>query len=65
MSAAQAARSLAEALSDTHALLEVAERAGVSVDETRRVAAALADLRIVQALRICTTAQRCRSTRTR
>lgn len=49
--------SLEEVLLDTAALVDVATKAGISTTEAKRVCAALADLPIVQAIRICTTAR--------
>ena len=48
---------LTDALADTAALLDIARRAGVTLEQARTVAAALSDLPMVQTIRICSTAQ--------
>lgn len=55
---AVATLSLEEAIADSNALADVAKRASVPLADARRVAAALADLPVVQAIRICTASQR-------
>ena len=49
--------SLEEALADSSALAEVAEKAGLTVLQARRVCAGLASLPIRQAVRICVAAE--------
>jgi len=48
--------SLVQVLEDTAKLAELAKGAGISIAQARRLAAALADIPVEQALRICATA---------
>lgn len=48
---------LSEALADSAELVDLAKRAGITVAQARFFAAALAELPIKQAIRLCTTAR--------
>lgn len=48
---------ICQPLIDSATLIDIAKRAGITIEQARIVAASFADLNIRQAVRICTTAQ--------